>query len=74
MTESFSRAVQEVSKLPPEAQDFLAGVLFSEMESERKWDELFSRPESHELLKKMGREALEELRTGRTRELHIDEL
>lgn len=74
MTESFSRAVEEASKLPPEAQDFLANLLFTEIESERKWDELFSRPESQELLEMMGREALEEFKAGRTRTLDVEEL
>ncbi len=42
-------------------------IMEAERESEAVWDELFSRPESQELLKKWGEEALEAHDAGKTK-------
>ncbi len=52
----------ETSKLPGECQQALA-----ELESERRWDDLFSR--SQDLLARMAEEARQEYRTGLTEPL-----
>ena len=45
-----------------------------EIESERRWDELFSRPASVALLARMADEALAEADAGRCSQLNVDEL
>ena len=51
-------------------QDALAAAILGELESERRWDDLFQR--AADTLSKLGKEALAEDRAGRTRPL--DEL
>ena len=46
--------------------------MLAELESERRWDELFGR--SHDLLERMAAEALAEHRAGLTVELDPDKL
>ncbi len=47
----------------------MAAIIREELESERKWDELFASKESQDLLARLGDKALEEHRQGRTRPL-----
>jgi hypothetical protein len=74
MTELLERAFAEASKLPEAEQDELASILLQELEAERRWDELFARSESAELLSRMADAALAEARAGRARKLDVDEL
>jgi hypothetical protein len=64
MVTRLQEAFEEVSKLPPDEQERWADWLLEQLESERKWDELFSRPASQTLLEKMAAEALEEHSAG----------
>ena len=57
------------SELSEEQQDRLAHILLEELESDRKWDELFSRPESKDFLERLSDEALAEHRAGLTQPL-----
>ena len=59
MTELLQQAFDKAAELPEERQDTIARILLAEMESERRWDELFSRPESEAFLERMANEALE---------------
>ncbi len=70
MTELLQQAFDRASELPREEQDRVARFLLSEMESERRWAELFSRPESEDLLERMADEALAEHRAGLTQPHH----
>jgi hypothetical protein len=45
-----------------------------EIESERRWDELSSRPESADLLASMADDALAEAEAGQCRPLSLDDL
>jgi hypothetical protein len=45
-----------------------------EIESEHRWEELFARPESADLLSRMADDALAEARAGRARKLDVNEL
>ena len=74
MTRLMEQAMTRASQLPEEGQDALASILLREIESERRWDELFSRPASADLLARMADEALAEAESGRCRELSLDEL
>ena len=70
MTKALKKAFEAASKLPDAEQDALATAILEELESEKRWDELFSR--SADVLGRLADEALAEHRTGRTRPL--DEL
>lgn len=72
MTKLLEKAFEEASKLPNEAQDSLAKFLLEELESERRWDELFAK--SPDILSELAREALAEHAAGRTTELDPDKL
>ena len=69
MTELLQQAFDRASELPENQQDEFARFLLAELGSERRWDELFGRPESDELLASWADDALEEHRAGRTRPL-----
>jgi hypothetical protein len=72
MTELLEKAIAEVSRLPQADQDRLAEWLLAELQSEQLWNGTFR--QSSDELSRMAREALEEHRLGRTRELDPDEL
>ena len=74
MTKLLEQAFARASELPQEEQDRFARFLLAQLESERQWTELFSRPESEDLLEKLADEALAEHRAGRTRPLDVEEL
>ncbi len=64
MTALLEKAVHEISSLPNEQQDALASLILEEMESEAKWDKLFS--ESQSQLSKLASRAIEDYKTGKT--------
>jgi hypothetical protein len=72
MTKLLEKALSEVQKLPEFEQDRVAEWLLAEIEDERRWDEAFAN--STDVLEKLALEALEELRTGRTKPLDPDKL
>jgi hypothetical protein len=74
MTRLMEQAVSRASELSDEEQDALAAILLREIESERRWDTLFSRPTSADLLGSMADEALAEADAGGCRPLNLDEL
>jgi len=67
------RAIEEAHKLTEEEQEAIGAWLLAEIESERRWDELFSRKPSA-ALERMSAEALEDFRAGRTTPLDPDQL
>ena len=73
MGKLLERAIEEAQKLSEDEQEAIGAWLLAEIESERRWDELFSRPPS-EALKKLGDEALQDHRSGRTTPLDPDRL
>jgi hypothetical protein len=74
MTQHLEAAFAEASKLTAEQQDALAAVILEEIGAERHWDDLFSRPDSADLLAKLADRALADHRDGRTRKLDINDL
>ena len=74
MNQLLQEAFERASELPEEEQDRFARFLLAELESERQWAELFSKPESEDLLERLADEALSEHRAGRTKPLSLDEL
>lgn len=73
MGKLLERAIEEAHKLPENEQEAVGAWLLAEIESERRWDELFSRPPSG-ALKRMAEEALEEHHRGLTTPLDPDKL
>ena len=60
MTKLLEQAFAQASELPQEEQDKFARFLLAELESERRWAELFARPESDTLLERMADAAIAE--------------
>lgn len=74
MTQLLQKAFERAAKLPQEEQDKFARFLLAELESERRWVALFSRPESEDLLERLADEALTAHRSGRTQPFNIEKL
>ncbi|HUP62653.1 MAG TPA: hypothetical protein VNA69_19790 [Thermoanaerobaculia bacterium] len=66
------KAVAEASKLPEEEQEAFGAWILAELESERRWDELFAR--SSDLLSEMAAEAIREDEAGLTESLDPQKL
>jgi hypothetical protein len=65
-------AFAEATKLPPKEQDRLAEWLLAELDSERRWNQLFA--ESEDVLEKLAAEAFDEHRRGQTQELDPEKI
>lgn len=74
MSHLMERAIQKARQLPEHDQEAIASIILQEIESEQRWDELFARPESADLLSRMADEALAEAKAGRARKLDVNEL
>jgi hypothetical protein len=72
MTELLKKAFEKASKLPPKEQDAFAALVLAELEAEGRWDEAFGA--SQDALAALSREAISELRAGRTEPLDPDKL
>lgn len=72
MTNLLQQAFEKAAQLPPDEQDAFATWLIFELESERRWQELFDR--SSEVLEKLAAEAMAEHEAGLTRPLDPDNL
>ena len=66
MNQLLKEAFERAATLPEAEQDKFARFLLAELESERQWVDLFSRPESEDLLERLADEALTEHRSGQT--------
>ncbi len=67
MTESLQRAFDAASQLPATEQDAIGTWLLAELESEKKWSDLFAR--SQDQLATLAKEALDEHSRGDTQDL-----
>ena len=74
MTPLLQRAFERAATLTQEEQDRFARFLLVQLESDQRWSELFSRPESEDLLEMLADEALATHRAGRTQPLKIEEM
>ncbi len=72
MTQLLTKAFDRAAELPPELQDEFGALFMAEMESELRWQHSFEK--SKDMLLRMGQEALDEFRDGKTEELGWDEL
>jgi hypothetical protein len=67
MVTKLAEAIARIQELDPESQEMWGAWILEEIDSERKWDELFAR--SQDLLEEMADRALAEERAGLTEEL-----
>ena len=74
VTTLLQQAFDKAADLPEDRQDEFARFLLAELESQRRWEELFSRPESDELLEELAAKALEAHRAGLTKPLKPEDL
>jgi hypothetical protein len=58
------KVIAETAKLPEEEQEAFAAFMLAELESERRWDDLFAR--SQDLLARMAEEARQEVSVYRS--------
>lgn len=72
MTAVLEKAFNMASILPPCEQDQLGSRWITEIKSEQRWKELFSK--SQDVLDKLADEALEDLEKGRTEQIGWDDL
>jgi hypothetical protein len=66
------QAVAEASKLPEAEQEAVGAWILAELESERRWDDLFAR--SRDMLAEMAAEAIREDEAGLTQPLDPDDI
>jgi hypothetical protein len=72
MSRLLEHAIEEAHKLSEDEQEAIGAWLLAEIESERRWDELFARPS--DAIERMASEALAEHRAGKTIILDPDTL
>jgi hypothetical protein len=69
MTTLLEQAFAEAASLPPEDQDALAALIMEELRAEQRWQRDLE--QSQATLEQLADEALDDLRSGRTRQLPI---
>ena len=69
MNQLLREAFEKAAQLPEDEQDRFARFLIAELESERRWAELFARPESDDLLTRLADDALADHHAGKTEPL-----
>ena len=67
MGKVLEQALSELTKLPEAEQDAVGAWILAELESERRWDDLFAR--SPDLLSELADEAIREDEAGLTEPL-----
>ncbi|MBC8870398.1 MAG: hypothetical protein H8E44_13330 [Planctomycetes bacterium] len=72
MTHLMEQALVGIGKLPEADQDAIAAIILDEIADERRWDESFSR--SQDQLAKIADRVRDDIRTGRVKDMGIDEL
>jgi len=72
MGKLLEKAIHEAQALPDQDQEAIGAWLLAEIESERKWNQLFAQPSS--AIEKMAEEALRDHEAGRTEPLDPDSL
>lgn len=70
MTRLLEKAFDVASRLPTLEQNIVARMVLEEIESENKWDHLFS--ESEDTLAQLAQEALQDYAQGKTTKLDPD--
>jgi hypothetical protein len=72
MTRLMEKAVEALRSLPEEQQDAVAGLVLSEIESDRRWTA--TSVQHADKLRKLADEASDDFKAGRTSELDPEKL
>ncbi len=72
MTNQLESAIKQLTKLPEKEQNHMAKWIIAEINSDERWDKLFS--DSEDQLKSLAEEALSDFDNGKTKELNITKL
>jgi hypothetical protein len=72
MTQLLEKALSQVQRLPDTEQDAIADVILEELKDEEQWQAAFAASQAQ--LAVLGLKALEEYRSGNTRELKLEDL
>jgi len=67
MTTLLDKALAEVRKLAPEAQDAIAALILEELDYEQRWDTTFAATQPQ--LAKLAEKVREDIRAGRVRNI-----
>ncbi|MCE0521891.1 MAG: hypothetical protein LV480_03165 [Methylacidiphilales bacterium] len=67
MTALLKKALNRINALPPEEQDAVASLILEEIESEKRWDELFASSQGQ--LARLAEQAIAEYKAGKTKPL-----
>jgi hypothetical protein len=67
MTILLEKAMAEVAKLAPEAQDAIAALILEELDDEQRWDATFAATQPQ--LAKLAEKVREDIRAGRVRNI-----
>ncbi len=70
MTALLAEALNRLNALPPKEQDAVASLILEEIESEKKWDELFAGSQGE--LSRLAEQAIAEYKAGKTTPLDIE--
>jgi hypothetical protein len=74
MSRIVEQMFEKIAQLPESDQEAIAAIVLQEIESEQRWDELFARPNSADVLSRMADGALAEARAGRATKLDLSQL
>ena len=72
MTQQLENAIKKLAKLPEKEQNVMARWIMEEINSDKKWDELFANSEDE--LKTLANEALDDFNKGKTKTLDVSKL
>jgi hypothetical protein len=67
MATLLEKALAEVTKLAPEAQDAIAALILAELEDEQRWDTTFAATQPQ--LAKLAEKVREDIHVGRVRNI-----
>jgi DNA-binding MarR family transcriptional regulator len=70
MTTLLEKALAEVAKLTPEAQDAIAALILEELEDEQRWEATFAATQPQ--LAKLAEKVRGDIRAGRVRKMGFD--
>ncbi|MCX7783402.1 MAG: hypothetical protein N2318_07115 [Meiothermus sp.] len=66
------RVLEEIAKLPEDAQDAVWMQILEDIESERRWDEAFAK--SQDKLSKLASKVRSDIQAGKRKALNLDDL
>ena len=72
MTHLLEKALNEVSKLPPEKQDAIAAMIIEELDDDERWESAFASSQNN--LSKLAQKVRDDIKAGRTKNIGFDEL